>query len=419
MKTGFSVLTVSQLNFYVHTLLESDERLSGVFLRGEISNFKNHYRSGHYYLSLKDEDAVIHAVMFKGNAQRLRFLPQDGMKVIVSGRASLYERDGQYQFYIDDMQPDGIGALHVAFEQLKEKLRKEGLFDASRKRPLPLYPERIGVVTSATGAALQDILHVLGRRWPVAEVVLAPVLVQGVEAPGQICAAIRAMNAARAADVLIVGRGGGSIEDLWAFNEEGVARCIAASDIPVVSAVGHETDFTIADFVADARAPTPSAAAELVSPERAAVTAGLYAMQARMRSLLAQKLADQRARMQAAAQRLYVPARLLDMHRMKTDMLDARLTTAAKARTEQARAALSALAGELDALSPLKVLSRGYTVVENAQGCAVTRAAALAPGESVTLRFLDGRAYCVVQSVGTIDRDGEQDEKRDGERTDV
>lgn len=403
MKTGFSVLTVSQLNFYVHTLLESDERLSGVFLRGEISNFKNHYRSGHFYLSLKDENAVIHAVMFKGSAQRLRFLPQDGMKVIVSGRVSLYERDGQYQFYIDDMQPDGVGALHIAFEQLKEKLQKEGLFDAAHKRPLPLYPERIGVVTSATGAALQDILHVLGRRWPVAEVVLAPVLVQGAEAPSQICAAIRALNAAGAADVLIVGRGGGSIEDLWAFNEESVARCIAASRIPVVSAVGHETDFTIADFAADARAPTPSAAAELVSPERETVAAGLYAMRTRMRILLAQKLADQRARLQMTAQKLRASAHLLDMHRLKMDMLDARLAAVSKTRVEQARAVFAALVGELDALSPLRVLARGYTVAENAQGRVVSNAAALSPGEALALRFLDGHVYCLVQDVKRMD----------------
>ncbi|MFT9076418.1 exodeoxyribonuclease VII large subunit [Ethanoligenens sp.] len=399
MKTGFSVLTVSQLNFYVHTLLESDERLSGVFLRGEISNFKNHFRSGHFYLSIKDENAVIRAVMFKGNAQRLRFLPQDGMKVIVSGRVSLYERDGQYQFYIDDMQPDGVGALHVAYEQLKEKLLREGLFDPARKHPLPLYPERVGVVTSETGAALQDILHVLERRWPLAEVVLAPVLVQGPEAPAQICNAIRAMNAAHAANVLIVGRGGGSIEDLWAFNDEDVARCIVDSEIPVVSAVGHETDFTIADFAADVRAPTPSAAAELLSPDQTAVMAEVFSLRAQMSALLVQKVTDLRGRQEKAAKALQRPAQLLDMYRMKADMLDARLAAVTKIQAERGRASFAALAARLDALSPLKVLSRGYTVVEDTAGRVVTRTAALSEDEMLLLRFADGQAHCMVKDV--------------------
>lgn len=414
MKTGFAVLTVSQLNFYVHSLLESDEHLGGVFLRGEISNFKNHYRSGHFYLSLKDENAVIRAVMFKGNAQRLRFLPQDGMKVTVSGRVSLYERDGQYQFYIDDMQPDGVGALHVAYEQLKEKLQKEGLFDASRKRPLPPYPERVGVITSETGAALQDILHVLGRRWPLAEVVLLPVLVQGPEAPAQICRAIHTINEAHAADVLIVGRGGGSIEDLWAFNDEGVARCIAGSAIPVVSAVGHETDFTIADFAADARAPTPSAAAEMVSPEQTAVEAYRLSMQVRMRTLLSRKVDALRDRQRQAAQGLQSPVRLFNMHRMKVDMLDARLAAVAKTKTERGRAEIAALAARLDALSPLKVLARGYAVAETADGQTVTRVGMLSKGERLSLRFADGRAYCRVNDVEPAGRkqEGGQDEKR-------
>lgn len=414
MKTGFAVLTVSQLNFYVHSLLESDEHLSGVFLRGEISNFKNHYRSGHFYLSLKDENAVIHAVMFKGNAQRLRFLPQDGMKVIVSGRVSLFERDGQYQFYMDDMQPDGVGALHVAYEQLKEKLQKEGLFDASRKRPLPPYPERVGVVTSETGAALQDILHILGRRWPLAEVILAPVLVQGADAPVQICRAIRRMNEAHAADVLIVGRGGGSIEDLWAFNDESVARCIAASTIPVVSAVGHETDFTIADFAADARAPTPSAAAELVSPEQTVVDAYRLSLQVQMRTQLSQKVFALRGRQQQATQGLQSPARLLDMHRMKVDILDAQLAAAAKRKVEQGRTDIAALVAKLDALSPLKVLARGYAVAETTAGDTIPRMQALSKGESFVLRFTDGRAYCQVDDMVPADKkqEGGQDEKR-------
>lgn len=417
MKTGFAVLTVSQLNFYVHSLLESDEHLSGMFLRGEISNFKNHYRSGHYYLSLKDENAVIRAVMFKGNAQRLRFLPQDGMKVIVSGRVSLFERDGQYQFYIDDMQPDGVGALHVAYEQLKDKLQKEGLFDAVHKRPLPSYPERVGVITSETGAALQDILHVLGRRWPLAEVVLAPVLVQGPEAPAQICQAIQRLNEANAADVLIVGRGGGSIEDLWAFNDESVARCIAASVLPVVSAVGHETDFTIADFAADARAPTPSAAAELVSPEKTAVEAYLLSLQVQMRTLLSQKVVALRGRQKRAAQGLQAPAQLVDMHHMKVDMLDVRLVAAAKTKIERGRAGIAALAARLDALSPLKVLARGYAVAETTDGHTITHVQTLTNGKRFVLQFTDGRAYCQVNHVEPANWN--QEDGQDEKRTDI
>ena len=261
------VLTIGQLNAYVKSLLDGDDNLNHVYVSAEISNFTNHYRTGHFYFSLKDENAVIRAVMFRSSAQRLKFLPQDGMRVIVRGRVSLYERDGQYQLYVDDLQPDGVGALNLAYEQLKEKLSKEGLFAPERKKTLPRYPMRVGVVTSPTGAAVRDIINVLSRRFPLAQIILQPVQVQGADAPGQIADAIRLFNEKKAADVLIVGRGGGSLEELWAFNEEEVARAVAASEIPVVSAVGHETDFTICDFAADLRAPTPSAAAELCVPD--------------------------------------------------------------------------------------------------------------------------------------------------------
>ena len=261
------VLTIGQLNAYVKSLLDGDDNLNHVYVSAEISNFTNHYRTGHFYFSLKDENAVIRAVMFRSSAQRLKFLPQDGMRVIVRGRVSLYEWDGQYQLYVDDLQPDGVGALNLAYEQLKEKLSKEGLFAPERKKTLPRYPMRVGVVTSPTGAAVRDIINVLSRRFPLAQIILQPVQVQGADAPGQIADAIRLFNEKKAADVLIVGRGGGSLEELWAFNEEEVARAVAASEIPVVSAVGHETDFTICDFAADLRAPTPSAAAELCVPD--------------------------------------------------------------------------------------------------------------------------------------------------------
>ena len=257
------VVTVSQLNAYVKSIMDSDYNLSDILVSGEISDFTNHYRTGHYYMTLKDEKACIQAVMFKGSNIRLKFMPENGMRVIARGRVSVFERDGKYQLYIDDMQPDGIGSLSIAFEQLKAKLEKEGLFDKSKKPRIPVCPMRVGVVTSPTGAAVRDIVNVLGRRFPLAQIVFCPVQVQGENAAPQIADAIKRFNKGKYADVLIVGRGGGSVEDLWAFNEEIVARAVAGSEIPIISAVGHETDFTICDFAASLRAPTPSAAAEL------------------------------------------------------------------------------------------------------------------------------------------------------------
>ena len=260
-------LTVTQLNEYIKGILDHDPRLTDVYLRGEISNFKNHYSTGHYYFTLKDEGGMIRAIMFRSSAVKLAFLPEDGMKVVAHGRISAFVRDGQYQIYCDSMEPDGIGALYIAYEQLKRKLEAEGLFDPSRKKPLPKIPSRVGIITSATGAAIRDMINVCGRRFPFAELVLYPSLVQGPDAPAQLIDGVRYFNEKQSVDVIIIGRGGGSIEDLWAFNNEDLAREIAASAIPVISAVGHETDFTICDFVADRRAPTPSAAAELAVPE--------------------------------------------------------------------------------------------------------------------------------------------------------
>ena len=257
------VLSVSQINFFIKSLIEGDGRMRDIYARGEISNFTDHYRSGHLYFSLKDEKSVLKAVMFSSAARRLRFCPKEGMRVIVRGRVAVYEPGGQYQFYVEEMQPDGVGALSLAFEQLKEKLAAEGLFAEEHKRPIPPFPARIGVITSPTGAAVQDIRNILSRRWPAAEIVFCPVLVQGEDAAAQLTAAVKLMNAQKAADVIIIGRGGGSAEDLAAFNDETLARAVFASKIPVISAVGHETDFTICDFVADLRAPTPSAAESL------------------------------------------------------------------------------------------------------------------------------------------------------------
>ena len=414
MNTGFVVLTVSQLNMYARSLLESDSKLSRVFVRGEISNFTNHYRSGHFYLSLKDENAVIRAVMFRSNAQRLPFMPRDGMKVIVMGRASIYDRDGQFQLYIDDMQPDGIGALHVAFEQLKQKLQNEGLFDPARKKPLPAYPQRIGVITSPTGAALQDILNILGRRWPLAEVLLIPVAVQGSAAPEQICRAILHMSRIERPDVMIVGRGGGSIEELWAFNDENVARVIAASDVPVVSAVGHETDFTIADFAADVRAPTPSAAAEIVSPDGPAVSELLASCRTAMRRAVSDQL--ERCRRQymdvTSARSLRTPMNIIDLQRMRLDQLTGRLTAGIRSDIHSAQAGLAVSAGRLDALSPLRVLARGYAIPTAPDGRAIAGAAALAAGEEFSLRMRDGTARCQTLEINLsqLTREGNEPE---------
>ena len=260
-------LTVTGLNEYIKSKLDTDPVLSGVFVKGEISNFVNHYKTGHFYLSLKDEGGVIRAVMFRQSAMKLNFVPENGMKVICSGRVSSYVKDGQYQIYITSMEPDGVGALYIAFEQLKKKLEEEGLFDPMYKKPLPKYPKKIGIITSPTGAAIRDMIHVSGRRFPLAKLCLYPSLVQGDGAPAQLIRGIETFNTTCPVDVIILGRGGGSLEELWAFNDENLARAIFASRIPIISAVGHETDFSISDFVADLRAPTPSAAAEVALPE--------------------------------------------------------------------------------------------------------------------------------------------------------
>ena len=292
------VLSVSQLNRYIKMNFDADENLANIFISGEISNFTNHYRTGHLYFTLKDDSAAVRAVMFNSSAKRLKFMPEDGMKVIARGRVSVYEASGQYQLYVDDMQPDGVGALNLAYEQLKEKLQKEGLFSELHKKPLPPYPEKVGVITSPTGAAVRDIINVLGRRFPYAEIVFCPVLVQGEGAHLQLTDAVNLFNSERAADVIIIGRGGGSIEDLWEFNDEGLARAVYNSEIPVISAVGHETDFTICDFVADMRAPTPSVAAELAVPDANELQYALSALKNRMFLNVSSGIADRRSRLE-------------------------------------------------------------------------------------------------------------------------
>ena len=394
------MLTVTQLNTYIKSLFDGDFNLNRVFVCGEISNFTNHYRTGHYYFTVKDTSSAIKAVMFKTSNQRLRFMPENGMSVILRGRVSVFERDGQYQLYVDDMQPDGLGALNLAFEQLKNRLEKEGLFAQERKKPIPEYPMRVGVITSPTGAAVQDIMNILGRRFPVAEMIFCPVQVQGESAAPQIAGAIYRFNANRYADVLIVGRGGGSIEELWAFNEEIVARAVAESEIPVISAVGHETDFTICDFAADLRAPTPSAAAELAVPDAAEQRQLLFSELYHMRSLVESGIKNRRDRLNEleASGGLLNPLIYIDNGRQLVDKLITQADLCARSGMERARSGLAALCGRLDALSPLKVLSRGYAIAMN-RGKAVESIKNVKANDELTIKVSDGTVLCTVNGV--------------------
>ena len=391
------VFSVTQLNRYIKTLFDGDRLLYRVLLRGEISNFKLHY-SGHMYFVLKDANSNIRGVMFKGYASRLPFRPENGQKVIVSGRVGVYERDGQYQIYVEDMQPDGIGALHIAYEQLKEKLEAEGLFDQSRKKPLPRYPKRVGVVTSPTGAAIRDIINILSRRYPNADVLLYPVLVQGDGAPADIIEAVRYFDREQAVDVLIVGRGGGSIEDLWAFNDEGVARAVAGCRIPVISAVGHETDFTIVDFVSDLRAPTPSAAAELAVPSQAELSVRLSGYQARLQQAYRTFLHKKRAGLEALENRRVFqrPFDLVEQNRLYLDAVARDLTKSADILVGRQRERFGKLISKLDALSPFAVLKRGYLVAQDETGKLIKETGDVSVGDDLKLTLAEGRLLCKV-----------------------
>ena len=402
------VLSVAQINFFIKSLIEGDGRMRDIYARGEISNFTDHYRSGHLYFSLKDEKSVLKAVMFSSAARRLRFHPKEGMRVIVRGRVAVYEPGGQYQFYVEEMQPDGVGALSLAFEQLKEKLAAEGLFAEEHKRPIPPFPARIGVITSPTGAAVQDIRNMLSRRWPAAEIVFCPVLVQGEDAAAQLTAAVKLMNAQKAADVIIIGRGGGSAEDLAAFNDETLARAVFASKIPVISAVGHETDFTICDFVADLRAPTPSAAAELAVPDREEMRAALAQLTRRLCGSVQAGLDDRRQMLDALEavaagiiDRLLVLLHPPDVF-LERDQLFLRNTVQSRTHSAERRILnekneLAALSARLDAMSPLKVLSRGYAIVSDENGKVIKRTEDAKPGDVLTARVEDGAITVQVQ----------------------
>lgn len=395
------VLSVSQLNRYVKSRMDADENLFNVFLVGEISNFTDHYKTGHFYFSLKDEEAQIKAVMFRQNALKVKFRPENGLRVIVRGRVSLYEAAGSYQVFVDDMQPDGVGALNLAFEQLKERLEREGLFDAAHKKPLPRFPERIGVITSETGAAVQDILNILGRRFPYAQVVLAPVLVQGEGAPAQLIDALQSFNAFKNVDVIILGRGGGSAEDLWAFNDERLAYAVYRSQIPVISAVGHETDFTICDFVADLRAPTPSAAAELAVPDQMQLRAEIHTLLSRMQRTVTNNLREQRLRLEQSTQKsvLKNPNVYFDTKRMQLISVSTQFDALEKTILHRARIRLQENAAKLQALSPLSVLARGYSVTTLADGTVVHSANQLSENTEITVQLADGKAACTVKEI--------------------
>ncbi len=356
--------TVSQLNNYVKTMIDSDPCLTYIYVVGEISNFTNHYKTGHFYLTLKDSSCAIKAVMFRSNAARIKFEPQNGMKVICRGRASLFERDGSFQFYIDEMQPDGAGALQVAFEQLCEKLKSEGLFDEAYKKPIPKFPERIAVITSPTGAAVQDIKNVISRRCPCVEVIMCPVLVQGDGAAAQLCDAVKKVNELNCADVIIIGRGGGSIEDLWAFNDETLARTIFNSNIPVISAVGHEIDFTVCDFVSDLRAPTPSAGAELAVPDINDVKYMLSRLEGGVLSGYSNRLNNLRSRVKLSTESYVLknPENYISSLKEKLNLNSTKMKSSFNNLLSENREAFTALCAKLDAMSPLATIARGYSV---------------------------------------------------------
>lgn len=393
--------SVTQLNEYVRMLLDGNAVLSDMWIKGEISNFTNQYRTGHMYFSVKDAGATVRVVMFRSHAAKLQFEPRDGMKVLLHGRVSAYVAGGQYQFYADCMEADGLGSLYLAFEQCKARLAAEGLFAPERKKPIPSLPRRVGIITSPTGAAIRDIINVTGRRYPQGELLIFPSLVQGEQAAAYLAGGIRYFNRAANVDVIIIGRGGGSIEDLWAFNDERLAREIAASAIPVISAVGHETDFTICDFVADLRAPTPSAAAELVFPDRLALKAELNAKLAKIGTLA---LADVQAKREklatlAASRAMRSPAVVIAEKQMRLDELWVRLQNAGDLMLERKKQGLSASVGKLEALSPLAVMQRGYAVAQDARGEVSTSAKAFDVGDRITVRFADGAVDATVDGI--------------------
>ena len=393
------ILTVTQLNTYAKSVIEQDVTLSNVFVVGEISNFVDHYRSGHLYMSIKDNQSVISAVMFAGNASKLKFKPENGMSVIIRGRVSIYERDGKYQLYIDDMQPDGIGALAVAFEQMKEKLAKAGLFDNEHKMHIPEIPEKIGVISSPTGAAVQDVLNVLGRRFPMAEIIFAGVQVQGDSAAPTIINAIKKFNQTDV-DVIIIARGGGSAEDLWPFNDEKLAYAIYDSQIPIISGVGHETDFTICDFVADLRAPTPSAAAELAVPDIREQKYYVSALKNALNIAIENDIKDKQYNLEKISKSsvLENPEKIIENCELYLDTLTTKINMRYKDVFTKHLSDFAMLCSKLDSLSPLKVLARGYSITKKDENI-ITDSKDLSVGDSISIQFADGNVKADITEV--------------------
>lgn len=391
-KNNSSVLTVAQLNEYIKYIIDSNPKLGDVTVKGEISNFTNHYKTGHLYFSLKDKDSLIRAIMFKSSASKLKFLPENGMKIILHGRVSAYVRDGQYQLYADSMEPDGVGALYIAFEQMKKRLEAEGLFRAELKRPLPKIPTRIGIITSPTGAAVRDMINVTGRRFPFASLLIFPSLVQGDGAPEQLIEGLKYFNTAKNVDVIIIGRGGGSIEDLWAFNSEALARAVRASAIPVISAVGHETDFTICDFAADRRAPTPSAAAEIAVPDTFELKRKINNIIGRMELLIMQEIRQNRAALEQLSKNRVIaaPQNFVDDRRMALVSYVQRIDSAIKLIMSEKRARYGKNTSLLDAVNPLKIISRGYSVGFSESGEIIKSVDQVEVGENFSFRTSDG-----------------------------
>lgn len=401
-----NVLTVSQINTFIKAVFAERQELRNVYISGEISNFTHYYRSGHMYFTLKDENAQIKAVMFSSYASRLKFQPESGMNVICRGYISVYEKSGEYQLYVDDMQPDGLGALNLAYEQLKAKLFAEGVCGDDVKKPLPRYPRKIGVVTSDIGAAVEDIKNITARRWPLAKVVIAPTLVQGANSAPDIVKSIVRLDNAGDIDVIIVGRGGGSVEDLWAFNTEGVARAVINCKTPIVSAVGHETDFTICDFVADLRAPTPSAAAEIICPDIEAEIAHCENLKNMLSRLESDKIDEEMQYIADLTETsvLASPENFLKEHCDYLGELSSRFCRAFDSTLGDKENKFAMLLGKLNALSPLAVMQRGYAVAKESGGKIIKSVSQISVNDDVKIEFADGNAICKVCEVNQIER---------------
>lgn len=395
-----SALTVTQLNTYIKMLVDSDALLRKVFVVGEISNFVNHFKTGHCYFTIKDEASAIKAVMFAGNARTLKFRPENGMRVYITGRISVFERDGVYQIYAEKMEPEGAGSLMIAFEQLKKKLSAEGLFDDEVKKPLPQFPGKIAVLTSAVGAAYQDILNVITRRYPLAEIILCPVAVQGINCARENIDALKKVNKLRCADVIIMARGGGSIEDLWGYNDEQLVRAVAQSDIPVITGVGHETDFTLCDFAADMRAPTPSAAAEICVPDIYELYQLNDSLFFRLNNAVNTYLNDKYSTLSINGQKLrvYDPGRILETRNANLSLIKSRIDNSVRTILDTNTKKLDILSHKLELLNPMMLISKGYIPVTRDKQRVVS-AGMLSVNDDITLAFSDGDVRCVITDI--------------------